>query len=201
MSPLYSRHSLMTCPRLFGVWVVISLLCRSLSAFRLARPTGTISLPIRSNRSGQVFLSTRWSSASKEIKEGRVHPFCTFETDDCGNHKYQVEMIEEDTGKTVLFCEASTTEPGEPEGLILLPEPVEMGKVGHGLLKTVAFIFAPVGDELVLLLFHEISAPQTHSFHAEFKPPFSTVVYLELSGESQGEGRVPLRPSDSVAQT
>ena len=99
--------------------------------------------------------------------------------------------------RIVLTCHGDSHDTDGREDILLWPVPGDNGRSGQLAEKVGTSLSLAEGDELVILLRHEIQDGGRHRFRVHFKPPFSTVVYLELLGESSGVGSFLLQPTDS----
>ena len=99
-------------------------------------------------------------------------------------------------GRIVLLCHGDSHNTDGSEDIPLWPEPGDIGRSGQLAGKVASSVPLAEGDELVILLHHEVQDGGRHRFRVQFKPPCSTVVYLELLGESSGEGNFPLQLTD-----
>ena len=128
----------------------------------------------------------------KDVELGKLRAICTYEKGDSRIHTYLVEFQETKNGRTVLLCHGESHDADRSEDIPLRPEQGDIGISGQLTEKLASSVSLAEGDELVIILHHEVPNDGPDRFKVQFKPPYSTVVYLELTGESSGEGRFPL---------
>ena len=132
----------------------------------------------------------------KDVEREKIRAICTYGKDDSRIHTYLVEFQETKGGRTVLLCHGESHDTDRSEDIPLWPEAGDIGISGQLTGKLASSVSFAEGDELVIILHHEVLNDGLHRFSVQFKPPYSTAVYLELIGESSGEGRFPLRATD-----
>lgn len=133
----------------------------------------------------------------KDVERGSIRATCIYEKDDAGTHMYRVEFQQAKDERILLTCHGDSHDHDGSEDIPLWPVSGDIGRSVRRAEKVATSLSLAEGDELVILLRHEIQDGGRHRFRVHFKPPFSTVVYLELLGESSGVGSFLLQPTDS----
>ena len=131
---------------------------------------------------------------AKDIRTGKLNAILDYGRNDSGVHLYKFELQSLGRTSPIFICHGGRQGFEESDEIALLPETVGKGRLqelGH---KTGALVAQ--GDELVILLSHNVTEEYRHTFRVKFKPPFSQVVYLELAAEGAGSGTFEMRVVD-----